>query len=695
MGDNGFRILKDGISTPGTTVCRDGVHFGYYASGTECPALLLYKKGTEEIAAEIPFPEPAVPGNFYSMKVKLAAEEYEYNFRDGDTVVTDPYAGRIAGREVYGQVPSLSPHGIRGAFVTGTWRWGNDRLPGIPFCDAVMYHLHVRGFTMHKNSGVAAGQKGTFAGLKKKIPYLLSLGINQVKLMPVYEFSELEIPEYLYTRTVSGGAHSKKAVSPVSVGSSPEPDQTAMKEALDHAFNLPTGMEAAQNAVTQFCHSKEDLTEKWENRQEFRKNYWGYGPGFYFAPKASYAASDRADIEFKDMVKAFHANGIEVLLEFSFSRETDIGQIIACLNHWAFEYHVDGFSIVGREDLSAALARLPLFSVRKLICSWYPDDLAAENAGKLHHLLAQSDDGFMNDSRRLLKGDAGSLEAFSWRTRQNPAGCARINYMTNHDGFTMMDLVSYNMKYNDENGEMGRDGSDANYSWNCGEEGPSMKRKISSLRMRQRKNAYAMMLLSQGTPMLLAGDEFGNSQKGNNNPWCQDSELTWLDFSRTKANRELTAFVRALIAFRKAHRILHLDAEPQCVDYLSSGFPDLSYHGERAWYGDMRHSSLHMGCMYSGHYAGEEGLLYIAWNFHWEEQQFALPLLPDGYFWARVMDTYLAESFLPVDAQENLGDARLFTVTPRTVVVLEGKAEQQKKQQKKNGEAGRIRERKE
>ncbi len=652
MGDHGFQILKDGISTPGTIVCKDGVHFGYYASGTGHPALLLYKKGTEEIAAEIPFPEPSVPGNFYSMKVKLPAEEYEYNFRDGDAVVTDPYAGRIAGREVYGQVPSLSPHGIRGAFVTGTYRWGSDRLPAIPFCDAVMYHLHVRGFTMHKNSGVSRGQKGTFAGLKKKIPYLLSLGINQVKLMPVYEFSELEIPEYLF-------------------------DQRA------HASDLPTGMEAVRDSAASFCHSKEDQTEKWENAQEFRKNYWGYGPGFYFAPKASYAASDRADIELKDMVKAFHENGIEVLLEFSFSKETDIGQIISCLYHWAYEYHVDGFSIVGREDLSAALARLPLFGSRKLICSCYPDDLAAENAGTFKHNIAQSNDGFMNDCRRLLKGDAGVLEAFSWRTRYNPAGCAQINYMTNHDGFTLMDLVSYNMKYNDANGEMGRDGSDANFSWNCGEEGPSAKRKTAALRMRQRKNAYAMMLLSQGTPMLLAGDEFGNTQKGNNNPWCQDSELTWLDFSRTKANRELTAFVSQLISFRKSHRILHLDTQPQCVDYLSSGFPDLSYHGERAWYGDLRNSSLHMGCMYSGYYAGEEGFLYIAWNFHWEEQQFALPLLPDGYAWMRVMDTSLPESFLPEEAQESLGDARMFSVPSRTVAVLEGRL------QKKDGGAGK------
>jgi len=653
MGDYGFKILQDENRTPGTRVCRDGVHFGFYASRGICPALLLYRKGGEEVAATIDFPEPSAPGNFFSMKVKLPADEYEYNFLDGDEVVTDPYARRLAGREVYGQAPSLSPHGLRGAFVTGNYRWGQDSLPKIPFHEAVMYHLHVRGFTMHKNSGVRG--KGTFSGLRYKIPYLKSLGVNQVKLMPVYDFAELKIPEYLFSHCFSGqdlkNGNSSAAVEAL----------TSQKEILAHAF---------------------DRSHMSEN--DFQKNYWGYGPGYYFAPKASYAASERADIEFKDLVKALHMNGIEIILEFSFDADTDIGMICNCLAYWAEEYHVDGFSIVGRDDLSAELAKLPLFESRKLICSWFPDGIVKKNTKECKcncktrlvsqkHWIAQSNDGFMNDARRLLKGDIGTLDAFRYRTRQNPTGCAQINYMTNHDGFTMLDLVSYNMKYNDENGEMGRDGSDSNFSWNCGEEGPCAKRRISQLRLQQRKNAYAMMLLSQGTPMLLAGDEFGNTQLGNNNPWCQDNERTWLDWSRSKTNRELTEYVRELLAFRRKHPMLHQKSEPQCSDYRSTGYPDLSFHGERAWYGDIRQSSLHMGCLYSGVYAGEQSFLYIAWNFHWEEQQFALPLLPDKYAWYRVMDTSLPNSFPQADEPEQLEDARSFVAPPRTVVVLEGK----------------------
>ncbi|MCC8100835.1 MAG: hypothetical protein LIP11_00740 [Clostridiales bacterium] len=676
MKDYEFRILQDENRTPGTRVCRDGVHFGFYASEAGTPKLLLYKKGSEKIAFTLPFPEPSAPGNFYSMKVKLPSDDFEYNFLDGDQVVTDPYARRLAGRESYGKAPSFSPHGLRGAFVTGKYSWGDDRLPELPFHEVVMYHLHVRGFTMHRNSGVR--EKGTFSGLRRKIPYLKSLGVNQVKLMPVYDFSELEIPEYLFRHSISGqDTRQEKRIPGIAVNHAEEGVENVVPESsmtpeelLAHAFDRP------------------QMTEK-----DFRKNYWGYGPGFYFAPKASYASTDRADIEFKDLVKALHVNGMEIILEFSFDTATDIGMICDCLTYWAEEYHVDGFSIVGRDALSAELAKLPLFVNRKLLCSWFPDDTIRENVkenqkannpgdtkrNQTHqenrkHQITQSNDGFMNDARRLLKGDAGMLETFGYRTRLNPDGCAQINYMTNHDGFTMLDLVSYNMKYNDENGEMGRDGPDANFSWNCGEEGPCAKRKITQLRLQQRKNAYAMLLLSQGTPMLLAGDEFGNTQHGNNNPWCQDNECTWLDWSRSKVNRELTEYVRALIAFRKKHPMLHQKSQPQCADYRSTGYPDLSYHGERAWYGDMRHSSLHMGCMYSGCYAGEQSFLYIAWNFHWEEQQFALPLLPDLCSWYRVMDTSLPVSFLPPDEQEMLENVRTFTAPPRTVVVLEGRA---------------------
>lgn len=608
---------------PGAIVEKDGVHFGFYASGEQVPYLLLYKKGTQEIAAKIPFPE-ASAGCLHTMKVKLRPSLYEYNFMDGEKVITDPYASKIVGRETFGVKPADSVHSLRGGFIDRAYDWGEDKLPELAFEDAVMYHLHVRGFTMQKNSGVR--RKGTFAGLREKIPYLKSLGINQVKLMPVYEFEEM------------------KMISLQQIGV-PRTQEEAKARMLEH---IP-------------------------EEERYKMNYWGYGEGYYFALKSAYAHSARPEEEFKDMIKAFHAEGIEVILEFCFTDDTDIGKITSCLYYWAREYHVDGFAVIARDTLTPELARLPLFRTRKLICNWYPDYVVQSNAEERHYQIAASNDGFMNDCRRLLKGEAEFLAAFGYQTRKNMPGCAGINYMTNHDGFTMLDLVSYDRKHNEENKELNHDGSDYNYSWNCGEEGPSKKRDVQKLRMRQRKNAYAMMLFSQGTPMLLAGDEFGNSQNGNNNPYCHDNEITWVDWSRTKANKELSDFVREAIAYRKAHKVLHQSEELQCSDRLSSGFPDLSFHGSRAWYGDFDRANRHIGCMYSGHYAGEKGFLYLAWNFDWQEQELALPVLPTKTSWYKVMDTSLKESFLAEAAQECMENRKSFTVPPRTVIILEGR----------------------
>lgn len=623
MSDSGFKRIEENRGKPGTGVEKDGIYFGCYASGTEAPSLILYRRGTKEVAAEVPFPSECTPDGIYSMKLKLPAAQYEYNFRIDGEIVTDPFARRVCGRETFGEIPDEDEGSLRGGFPVRKFKWEDDRLPEIPHEEAVMYHLHVRGFTMQKNSGVR--KKGTFAGLREKIPYLKSLGINQVRLMPVYEFAEMV------------------SLAPEKRGMA-KSQQEAIRRSLEYM----------------------------EDEKKYRMNFWGYGDGFYFAPKASYAYSDDPVTEMKEMVRAFHANGIEVLLEFYFSDRTDVGTIAHCLNFWAREYHIDGFSVIARDTLSPELARLPLFQKRKLICSWFPDEIRMENAVEGEFQIAASNDGFMNDCRRMLKGDADALAAFAYRLRANPAGCQNINYMTNHDGFTMLDLVSYDRKHNAENGEKERDGTDYNLSWNCGAEGETKKKEILRLRMRQRKNAYAMLLFSQGIPMLLAGDEIGNSQGGNNNPYCHDSELTWTDWSKSRSSRELTDFVKKAVAYRKAHKVLHQASELKCTDYLSSGFPDLSYHGDRAWYGDFDGPNRHLGSMYSGAYAGEKGYVYIAWNLHWGEQEFALPLLGKKERWYKVMDTSQRESFTE-EVLELSDQDKSILVPGRTVFILEGR----------------------
>lgn len=643
MQKDTIRVIQDYNTESGAAAEKGGVHFGCYAFGKEAPELLLYKKGSTEIAARLPFPPSAGDDQFYSMKAAIDGTKYEYNFCADGEVFTDPYARKICGREQFGREQEHSPHSVRGGITKGQYNWEGDTLPKIPYEDVVMYHLHVRGYTMQSGSGVR--RKGTFAGLREKIPYLKSLGINQVKLMPVYEFAELMpmVPKQI----------KKHAEKQGKIRSKGESVQQSSLQTENKAGNSEKPVLKVQPA--------------------YKMNFWGYGSGFYFAPKSAYASGDDPQKELKDMVKAFHKNGIEVILEFYFTQETDISMITDCLSYWAGEYHIDGFAVIARESAIAEIARLPLFRTRKLICNWYGDDVRDWNRKEGHALLAESNDGFMNDCRRLLKGDEDTLRAFGNRLRSNVPGCRTINYMTNHDGFTMLDLVSYDGKHNLDNGEQNHDGTDYNFSWNCGVEGPSKKREIKNLRMRQRKNAFAMMLFAQGTPMLLAGDEFGNSQNGNNNPYCQDNELSWVDWSGRRRDRELTEFVAQAIAYRQKHGCLHQERELTGSDMLSTGYPDLSFHAERAWYGDFGNIKRHLGCMYSGEYAKEKCFIYIAYNFHWETQEFALPLLPKEQAWYKVMDTSLKESFIAQEGQEKLPEMKSFTVPARTIVILEGR----------------------
>lgn len=598
---------------PGVWAEKDGIVFSCESPEGQ-PSLLLYPKGEKEPAFEIPFPESAGADGIYSMKVKIPSRQmYEYNFRCSGQVVTDPYARALAGREVFGQRTGEDPHCVRGVIPQKKYDWMDDRLPQIPYEDAVMYQLHVRGFTMQKNSGVR--HKGTFRGVMEKLPYIKSLGVNQIRLMPCYEFHEL-------------------------------------------AEAVPMGVSAGP--------VQEQKEGSW------KLNFWGYCGGYYFAPKASYASvPQRVTEELKDLVRACHQQQIEVILEFYFDDKADFELISRCLAYWAQEYHIDGFSVIARESVVAELVRLPLFAQRKLITSWYPGNCLEYRKNQEIKQMAESNDGFKNDCRRLLKGDDDCLALFSERMKRNPTDHAVINYMTNHDGFTMLDLVSYDRKHNEDNGQQGRDGTDYNYSWNCGVEGPTNKKNLIHLRMQQRKNAFAMMLLAQGTPMLLAGDELGNSQQGNNNPYCHDSELSWTDWSRKGANQELTAFVSALTEFRRKHRILHMTREPHCSDMRSCGYPDLSFHSSKAWYGAFEPMNRHLGCMYDEEYAGSRGFLYIAYNFHWEDHQFALPFLPKDLCWRKVMDTSKKESFIAADEQIIYEKEKSFQVSPRTVVILE------------------------
>ena len=599
---------------------RDGgLQFAVRIAKDVPASLLLYRKGKAEVEQEIPFQKENAVGDVHLLWVYgLNPKNYEYNYRIDGKVVQDPCAYVLRGEKQFGvENKELGEHQTRCGFDTEEYDWENDQRPQIPYEDCVMYLLHVRGFTKQANSRVR--HKGTFLGVAEKADYLKELGINQVKLMPAYEFDEI--------------IH-------------PKPSQ---------AGQIGPGFAASQ-----------------AQEQEVRINYWGYVEGHYFAPNRAYAATKNPVREFKDMVKALHARGIEVIMELFFPESCDPRTICSCMLHWMQEYHVDGFHLLGDQNLFHYVAKDPAFSKIKLINLYFDTD-RIYGSGALPDVrnLAEYNDRFLIAMRKLLKGEEDQLNEFVYLIRRNPLPKAVVNYMTSHEGFTLMDLVSYNEKHNEANGEHNQDGTNSNFSWNCGIEGPTRKRKVLELRNRQMRNAFLMLLLSQGVPMLVAGDEFGNSQGGNNNPYCQDNEIAWVDWKAQRRGCEIKKFVRDVIDFRKQHRILHMPKELRVIDSLSCGYPDVSYHGNRAWYGAFERNSRQIGVMYCGEYAKEDNFIYVAYNLHWSPQEFALPSIPEPMSWYIAIDT--AQGVYAQGEEVKLEERRMFTVAERSIIVLIGR----------------------
>lgn len=582
--------------------------------------VLLLDHETGRLLKEVPFEALPWHGDVRQAVVTgVEKSKTDYVFAEGEKIVIDPRARVIRGREHFGSMEKRSRFQVRCSFPTEGYDWGaQEKAPAIPPHEVVAYGLHVRYFTRHSSSGAA--HKGTFTGLKEKIGHLRKLGVNQVILMPCYEFEEIEETKAL----VPAGA------------SIPEHIRTRDEE----------------GSVTR------------------KLNCWGFTRSWYFAPKAGYCATDRPDVEFKDLIRSLHAAGIELVMEFAFPDEVPEDLALEALRFWTAQYHVDGFWLFCRPAIACLAARDPYLTGSRLLTGYFEPGQVLTASGKIRNgHLFNCNDGFKTDARRLLKGDADMLSAFTKRVRQGGEDIGYVNYMTSHDGFTLMDLVSYDRKHNEENGEDGRDGAENEFSWNCGAEGPTRKRSIQALRLRQIKNAFAMLILAQGTPMIRAGDELGNSQGGNNNPYCIDSPQTWVEWSSRKMAGEICSFVARLIRFRKEHPILCGRGKDAGRVQLSNGYPDFSCHSEKAWYGNYEYEARHVGLMFGGIENGQETFIYAAFNLHWDPQVFALPHLPEGLAWKVVLDTGRT-----VPAEETKGTEpviqREFTVPGRTVVVL-------------------------
>lgn len=560
-----MRTDKGRIYPLGALVLENGVNFSVAVEqGKKCE-LLLYKAGGKSPFWNIEMKEEPNHGMLRAIQVEgLKPEEWEYNFRIDGAECLDPYVRAVSGKKNWGE-PLEEGKVPRGRIVVDDYDWEGDAPLQIPYEEVVAYSLHVRGFTKHSSSKVK--NKGTFLGVVEKIPYMRHLGINQIHLMPIYEFEE-------------NGKY---------------------------------------------------------------KNYWGYGEAYWFAPKASYAKSHDQVKELKDMVKSCHRSGIEVILNLPFTAEVSHSNIVECIHYYMLEFHVDGFIVNPCCTPFEELRKDPLLSNTKI--------------------LRQKDD-FQDIMRRFLKGDEGMIDGVMWWLRHTTGKDGVFNYITSHTGFTLNDLVSYDRKHNELNGEKNQDGPDYNYSWNCGAEGPSRKKAVVELRKNQIKNACMLLLFAQGMPCIHAGDEFLNSQKGNNNVYCQDNETGWLNWSKEGEEYWLFRFVRDLIAFRRKHPVLHCKEELAGIDRVASGVPDISYHGESAWQVPSEVSSRQLGIYYYGE-AFEDVSCFVAYNMHWLAHSFALPALTKKKKWylaVSTQDGVLEEEILLENQKEVIVDERTICI---------------------------------
>lgn len=416
-----------------------------------------------------------------------------------------------------------------------------------------------------------------------------------------------------------------------------------------------------------------------ENGTELKKiNYWGYTENaFYFAPKAGYASGEESvSVEFQQLVKILHQNGMNLLMDMYFKNQTP-DFILSCLRYYALRFHVDGFR-VNQECMDAEwLKRDPVLSHVKIL-GYHWEEEQAGIPGQEHFL--EMNDAFLVDARRFLKSDERQAEKFYRRFWEQKRGVGVVHYITQHNGFTLRDLISYDRKHNEDNGERNQDGTEYNYSWNCGAEGPSRKKEVNRKRACQQRNAFAMLLLGMASPMILAGDEFGNTQKGNNNAYCQDNAVTWLDWNLLEKNKELFCYVKQLIAFRKEHPLYHNRRYLMGMDVKGLGAPDVSCHGEEPWDAKFSYYSREMAVLYYGGYYGGKSL-YIAFNFHWESHEFFLPNVESNGRWKLLLDTS--------EEKEQKVEKGKYTMAPRSIAVFESESGQVSKTKKSKRKKGR------
>ena len=685
----GFPVRPGLFDVHGAMMLPVGVNFTVHTHyGTSC-TLLLFHRDAVEPYARLPFPDAYKIGDVYSMIVfGLDIEEFEYAYQiDGpyepenglvfnrNAILLDPYARSVAGQRLWGD---RKLGGYHARVVRDVFDWGEMPQSTRTMSDLIIYELHVRGFTYHPSSGVT--HRGTFAGLMEKIPYLKELGVNAVELMPIFEFDET--------------MNSRKAGG---------------KTLYD---------------------------------------YWGYNTVGFFAPNTSYISTDEYNqegTELKELIKAFHDNGIEVILDVVFNHTAEGNElgptfcfkgfdnkvyymltpegnyynfsgcgntlncnnpivrllILECLRYWAVSYRIDGFrfdlaSILGRHEDGSPLNNPPLLellatdpvlrNVKLIAEAWDAGGMYQVGKFPASKRWAEWNGRYRDSIRSFLKGDSwccwdaarsisGSGDLYGGYYSDNNNNYAGynscVNFLTCHDGFTLYDLYSYNEKHNEENGWNNTDGSNDNRSWNCGVEGDTDDPDVLSLRFRMMRNACAVLMCSRGTPMFFAGDEFGNSQSGNNNAYCQDNEISWLDWGGLEKNRDFFEFFKFMIHYRLKHPVIRKKL-PDAI----CGMAPLRTHCTNPEEADIPRDAMTFAVSFAGYNTetGKDDLVYVAINTYWEDVRVMVPELSHHCAWYLSVNTWGDENgryFYPEGEEVRIEHE--FIMRPRSVAVFTGR----------------------
>ena len=678
---NGFDVRPGHFLVNGATPVRGGVNFTITSVDAKSCTLLLFRPTENEPYARLPFPESYRIGNTFSMIVfGLEIYEFEYAYSidgpydekkglifDKNKYILDPYAKAVTGQSGWG-VKQDNDCVYKARVVFDDYDWGNFKKKTLPLEELIIYEMHVRGFTNDKSSGVSC--PGKFAAIREKIPYLKELGINAVELMPVFEFDETGA-----SRTFEGeklydywGYNTVCFFAP---NTSYESDHEHNREGNELKQVIrelnENGIEVILDVV--FNHTAEG------NEHGPFFSFKGVDNNIYYmlTPDGKY-------YNFSGCGNVLNCNH-PIVQQF----------ILNCLRYWVTEYRVDGFrfdlaSILGRNEdgspmdkppLLKSLAFDPVLGGVKLIAeAWDAGGLYQVGSFPSWQRWAEWNGKYRDDLRRFLKGDnnlawaaanriTGSKDLYDPTYRGNNAS---VNFLTCHDGFTMYDMYAYNEKHNYKNGWNNTDGANDNNSWNCGAEGETDDMGVELLRRKMVKNAFATLMCSRGAALFLAGDEFCNTQFGNNNAYCQDNIISWLDWSRKEKYSDVFEFFKYMIALRKRFRVITGDRkEARC------SYPPQSIHSEIPWKTNYNADTRMVGVMYAGRSSYDNNLdelVYFGVNAYWGDVNVELPTLPTGYVWKLYVDTGRQADEVIAEKENIFIYNRRFLMHGRTVIVL-------------------------